>query len=371
MTGNIPALLIEPRPEELHPDVDRTLAVNLTRLLTLGEANWFVSRGKGPREREICLWCRGPLHEKCEIITHMDGKCNNSWALSCFMEWINDQLDDVEAYKLSCPMCGVQFYHSRRDEGLRLGPTLRSEMPAAWFRVTLFCPEAIHQKAENGFPIIFMSSEQVATLPLWGRHKKLFEQINDIPVQIRQTGPYYSIDHCKYMASGKPSPSKSKRAFDTWVLINFGHNEFRMSPFLPDVANQILQDLLLAKGQRDCHSDVWTAVTAEPLMHAARQEGGLKAALEAFKPFDNTMEQMGLDAAAKIRGIIQRIERGQDTTSSASASALLPPSIHPFLLYGIYWKLLAVLGLPISESEDLESSHSEESEEAEGLNDEE
>jgi hypothetical protein len=71
-----------PDATEEHHDINMTDPKVVVRLLSLLQNGWTLSRGLGHRESD-CLWCRGPLDSKSQILTHR--KCKNSWAASCIV----------------------------------------------------------------------------------------------------------------------------------------------------------------------------------------------------------------------------------------------------------------------------------------------
>jgi hypothetical protein len=85
-------------PDDPHVPLDLTNPETLTRVLSLLQAGWVIGRGRGPRNHDFCLWCRGPINgEETMIFTHVGAKdgCGNSWPAPCLLDSIKLDIDSV------------------------------------------------------------------------------------------------------------------------------------------------------------------------------------------------------------------------------------------------------------------------------------
>ncbi|EXJ54958.1 uncharacterized protein A1O5_12869 [Cladophialophora psammophila CBS 110553] len=176
------ARFMEPDPETIHPDVDLNDRNNLVRLLALYQSGWEQGRGRGPREHDTCIWCRGPVASNVQILTHVgtSNSCRNSWPATCLMDWINQELDVVRNRVLRCPMCREEFFNiytqSRADfRANQGGPDAELVINGAWLRCILFSPIYAREFCvKTGKPIIIIKSEEARKLMLLNREKAIF-----------------------------------------------------------------------------------------------------------------------------------------------------------------------------------------------------
>ncbi|KAL2392910.1 hypothetical protein ABEF95_001141 [Exophiala dermatitidis] len=69
-TRSSTAFIRETSADDMHPPVDMTNPVTLTRLIALHLSDWRLDRGRGPRSHTHCLWCRGSMSDSTEILVH-------------------------------------------------------------------------------------------------------------------------------------------------------------------------------------------------------------------------------------------------------------------------------------------------------------
>lgn len=280
-----------PPGDDPHRDLDRSSIPNLVRLIGLMQAGWTISRGNGPRHHAHCLWCRGALSEHTEIIVHTHSKsgggpaCQNAWAASCFMEFVNYEYDQATARSLSCPMCRSTFhtragttrqrpphhhllpeapfdiaqiyphYHPR-PEAHDFELTTHDAIPAL-VRIVMYNPASVLEAVWNGKTVTVMSRDEVAKLTLFGRNKDMFDLLDGV------------------MTAAK---SDNKRVFLTWAVIDWGNNEYRACPLLPR-QEAALQEIMATNWVETVKD-----VSAKMLEDQAMRNGGLATAVAAFTP---------------------------------------------------------------------------------------
>ncbi|EXJ58276.1 hypothetical protein A1O7_05701 [Cladophialophora yegresii CBS 114405] len=310
-------MIPEPDPGELHPDLDLTDPNTVTRLLALLLNGWVLSRGRGPRNHDTCLWCRGAIDSDVDILTHVGtdsgSKCRNSWPATCLMDWTRQELDTANSHRLKCPMCSTEFCNSgtksAHDFKVNQGKAdAESVLDAAWLRVVLFSPLFAREAAlKEGKHLIFVKGAEAKKLILLGQNKVIFYQCEGLldPVESenkrrwlkRQYGdnlPWNvekltemgiaqseatAIMHAYTQSAASPAHDslELQPRFDTtWVIIDRGNNQFIMSPFLTQQAHNVIR-LPVQLG-----SGVINDMTAAEFNDHAKKNGGLLAAIKGF-----------------------------------------------------------------------------------------
>ncbi len=320
-------MITEPDPATIHPDLDLTDRNTLTRLLALLQNGWVFSRGRGPRNHDNCLWCRGPIDTDIDMLTHTgtdDGsKCRNSWPASCLMDWINQELSGTRSYKMKCPMCSKQFYdaHNKASADFKAdqGRTdHNSVLDAAWLRCQLFSPSFARDSAiKRGKPLIFMKGTEARKLVFLGKEKVIFQRSEGLldPIETESkkkflrrhygdTLPYTVEQLTSMMGVGESeataiiqtynkgfpvlpadhptdTPLEVVPQFDTtWVMVDSGtgNNQFVMSVFLTEQAYNVIW-LPCELGNCNIKN-----MNAEEFEAQAKENGGLVAAVKSFDP---------------------------------------------------------------------------------------
>jgi hypothetical protein len=343
------AMITEPDPETLHPDLDLTDRNTLTRLLALVQNGWVLSHGRGPRNHDTCLWCRGAIESDVDMLTHVGtdngSKCRNSWPAACLMEWIHQELDVANGHKLKCPMCSADFcgYGTKTAQDFKVNQGKadgESVLNAAWLRVVLFSPLFAREAAlKEGKQLIFMKGAEAKKLVFLGRSKAIFYQCEGLldPVESenkrkwlkRQYGdnlPWNvekltemgiaqseatAIMHAYTQTSASPSnpphdgPLELHPRFDTtWVIIDRGNNQFIMSPFLTEQAHNVIR-LPVQLG-----SGVINDMTAAEFNALAKKNGGLLAAIKGFDASqDQDFKQHRMLAEGWIQHLLAKNKR--------------------------------------------------------------
>ncbi|KAL6244248.1 hypothetical protein RBB50_008490 [Rhinocladiella similis] len=279
----------EPNADDVHPDLDRTKIIHLSRLIALMQCGWTVTRGRGPRNHAFCLWCRGPLTDHTEILVHScdpgaSSKCNNAWPASCFMkQFINFELKAPGRKSILCPMCRGLIIRTKISllsaSALTsdFDPPEKNKAYPALVRIMFFSAEKALQEPETNTKGVFvMERSEVAKLAKLGRNKVLFESIDAIK----------HLQRC------------TEHLFDSWLVINCGDNEYRLTPLIQsekDGPNPYGEAMAICRQK---------CVTAEKLEEEAANNGGLDKAVAAFRPdFDEGVKQMisaGKEELAKI-----------------------------------------------------------------------
>ncbi len=282
----------EPEADAIHPDIDRTDVVNLSRLIALFQSGWTLSRGHGPRNNDFCLWCRGPMTEHTEILIHDCGpntsaKCNNAWPASCFLQSVvNFEIDKAGTRVLRCPMCRAEIFNAHR---LKRDPRMQDfqhptyEVVPAHIRVLLFGARlALQYAKEHGSrPLFFMERAEVAKLAMLGRNSVVFRQVD-------------ALKH----------PERGEDHFVTlWLVIDWGNNEYRMTPYLstPNIVPEMLRERISPlQGIR--------FMTAQEVEHEAAVKGGLAEAVAAFMPdlHDESIKEMVHGGKQELLMIIEQ-----------------------------------------------------------------
>ncbi|KIY00880.1 uncharacterized protein Z520_03546 [Fonsecaea multimorphosa CBS 102226] len=308
------AFFVEPDPETVHPDVDLTDRNNLVRLLALYQSGWEKGRGRGPRDHETCIWCRGPVAPNVEVLTHVgtSNSCRNSWPATCLLDWINQELGGgARNHVLRCPMCREEFFSLYKAEGADFradqgGPDAGRVINAGWLRCILFSPVYARETCvKKGKPLIIIKSEEARKLVLLNTEKIIFNTCEELPLTglgprkrwidrvlaadtSNNSGPLSSshtfvqdpvaasiVNHPLVRFEEPP-----KRTFDTvWVVLDWGSNQFRMSPLLSLQADA-LKILMEEQG------GVVKIMNADEFDAMAKGNGGLAAAVTGFQPDD-------------------------------------------------------------------------------------
>lgn len=367
-------LIVEPDPDDIHPDIDYTNPANLTRLLALFQNGWILSRGRGPRNQDTCLWCRGDIAEDAEILTHVGSgnSCRNSWPATCLLQWIDDEIDvhHPSSKLLRCPMCREEFYTAygfrpkleflkvnEAEGGVKL-------MDAAFTRVVLFSPTFAKEAClKKGMSLIFMQPEEIKKIGLWGKHRKTFADCEalrlknptedmdyntaSLPEPTITTGnlnPFNSVENLAFPvgisgavpAASSPIPStnmsangngnqkgEEEQTFDTtWVLIDYGNNEFRITPFLSEQAEALKKDMTE-------HRVTVTMMDAQAFNEEAKKNGGLVAAVKGFK--------------VDVQGMGEMMESGKEFVKEMFKKAMLPEGKHEKQWYRRLLRAFAVV----------------------------
>ncbi|KIW20236.1 hypothetical protein PV08_00811 [Exophiala spinifera] len=270
----------EPNADELHPDLDRTNIIHLSRILALMQCGWTITRGRGPRNHDFCLWCRGPLTDHTELLVHScdaggNTKCNNAWPASCFMtNFLNHELKHNGAGRksISCPMCRGLIIRTKitlvspSAQTSDFEPPEKNKAYPALIRIMFFSTENALQEAQTNTKRVFvMERSEVAKLAKLGRNKVLFKCLD-------------AMMHFKRC---------NEHLFDSWLAIDCGDNEYRLTPLIHR-----------AKDEPDPYSGTITAcrqncVTAEKLEEEASNNGGLVKVVATFRPdFAEEIKQM-------------------------------------------------------------------------------
>ncbi|OCT51250.1 hypothetical protein CLCR_08456 [Cladophialophora carrionii] len=342
-------MITEPDPGALHPDLDFTDRNILTRVLALLQNGWVLARGRGPRNHDTCLWCRGPIESDVDILTHVGAgngsKCRNSWPAACLMDWIHQELDTANGHKLKCPMCSAEFCSSgtksahdfKADQGNSDPDSLRD---AAWLRVVLFSPLSAREAAlKEGKQLIFMQGAEAKKLVFLGQNKVVFYQCEGLlnPVEAenkrrwlkRQYGdnlPWNvekltemgiaqseatAIMHAYTQSAASSStlpdddPLELQPRFDTtWVIMDRGNNQFIMSPFLTEQAHNVIRlPVQLGHG-------VINDMTAAEFKALAKTNGGLLAAIKGFDATkDEDIKRHRMSAEGWIQHLLAKNKR--------------------------------------------------------------
>ncbi|KEF59903.1 uncharacterized protein A1O9_04751 [Exophiala aquamarina CBS 119918] len=256
--------------DEFHSSFDRSDEQNVAFAVALSLNGWRIRRGRGPRNHDICLYCRGNITDDCEIFVHEVGSCHNAWPLSCFLGGL--KMDLAELRDVRCPLCRIDIACPREmDQFLRPeGP--RPPVPAALLRFTLFSPDfVLHYGLQEKRPIIFMeeSAENKLLSKMFKDDAALFRQCCWVR---REKGEHQSI---QVMPFQDPLGPVTTPVFAALVLVDFGHNIFRMCTFLP----REMEDLRyrLVAGGAIVRSMSGGSFDAE-----AELRGGLSAALDGI-----------------------------------------------------------------------------------------
>lgn len=259
----------EPDNSEFHPDIDPSDASNLTRLIALKQCGWKLRREKGDRKPgDTCRWCRGPLLAGIQILVHDNGRCNNVWGASCFMEMLAYEIDHSRQRVFRCPMCRDGIYNCRKESYADF------QQPGAWaptafLRVMLFSPDWVVQVAtETRRPVILMDSDEVEKLVFWGHSEQRWCDCSAIMELDRVT-----------------------RAFKEWILVDCGNNEYRMCPFRL-VEKGVDRGSLLTMG-------------AEQFNREAGVRGGLAAAAHSFEPDQHAERRIQLEGLEYVQKMVQ------------------------------------------------------------------
>ncbi|KAK5330998.1 hypothetical protein LTR98_011749 [Exophiala xenobiotica] len=213
----------ERNADELHPDIDRTNAVNLSRLIALPQSGWILARGRGPRNHERYLWCRGPITDQTEVLVHdcspdvTATKCNNAWPASCFLQYvINYEIDEVRSNVICCPMCRTDIYNVYnlgRDgymQDFYYYPADRTI--SAHIRTVIFgLEDAIRFAKQDASRLCVIEHDEVAKLLKFGRNIIIFRNVDAVK----------HPEHC------------DSTFVQQWIAVNWGNNEYRVIPMLP------------------------------------------------------------------------------------------------------------------------------------------
>ena len=178
------ALITDPDSGPSHPDLDLTNVDHLTRIIALLQNGWTFSHGRGPRDHQHCLYCRGPIESDIDIFTHVGktNSCKNSWPASCLMDWMNQALDGERGYRLKCPMCSEEFCNMRQKYGTDFKTNQGKDDPesvlnAAWLRCVLFSPVFAREAClAQGKQLIFMKGSEAKHLVFLGKEKAIFHE---------------------------------------------------------------------------------------------------------------------------------------------------------------------------------------------------
>ncbi|KAJ9609701.1 hypothetical protein H2200_006029 [Cladophialophora chaetospira] len=307
-----------------HPDLDLTDRNTVTRILALIQNGWVLSHGRGPRNHENCLWCRGPIESDVHMLTHVGtdngSKCRNSWPATCLLDWISQELDAVHGYRLKCPMCSTHFYdgsaRAAQDFQANQGTSDPvSVLNTAWLRCQLFSPAFARDAAiKEGKQLIFMKGAEARKLVFLGKEKVIFYRTEGIvdPVEARNKRKWlrkhygnnlpFTVEQLIGMgiaqseataiiqASAPDStislpdlptdrPLELQPQFDTtWVIIDRGNNQFIMSAFPTQQAHNVIW-LPCEVGKCNIKN-----MTAEEFNTMAKENGGLLAAVKSYDP---------------------------------------------------------------------------------------
>ncbi|OAP60293.1 hypothetical protein AYL99_05295 [Fonsecaea erecta] len=304
---------VEPDPETIHPNVDLSDRNNLVRLLALYQCGWRQGRGRGPREHETCIWCRGPVAPNVEVLTHVgnSNSCRNSWPATCLLEWIDQELGAAKNHALQCPMCREQFFSCystsdpdfRKDQG---GPDAQGVISAAWVRCILFSPLYARETCvKKGKPLIIIKSEEARKLVLLNKEQYIFNGCENLSqkVFVRMRRLLHRAKGTNILQSSEsPSASETlvlntvasstrdrpveeekqlpKPPLDTmWALLDWGDNQFRMSPLLAHQAHAL-------KTLTEQQGGVVKTMNADEFAALAKGNGGLERAVRGFQPDD-------------------------------------------------------------------------------------
>lgn len=402
---NHTALIVaEPDPSTLYPDADLSDKQTVGRLLTLFQASWTLSRGRGPRDQDTCSWCRGPMASEVQILTHAgkDNNCRNSWHATCLLQWLEGEFKSTHFQRLRCPMCRLQLFDRTQITSLDFyalqaeGRGYRAEdLDAAWVRLVVFSPEyAKDICGKAGKQLLILDSKEMRQVHLWGATRYVFELVEQIPRKVQNRFMEHHMlwkqkarkelatrqqdqNADKGKKPEKEVPEQQEMEETTWVMINWGHNEFRLSPYLPQEATSLEQS------SREAGISV-RRVTAEEFKEAAKMAGGLQAAIQGYEADEGEMVRMRESGKQFVQDII---EKGPGTGPDGlkefnwytriAATALVdhgiePPRQHPL---GGYDYLVATGVYPMaafhSESEEEAEEEGEEAEEEEEEDDEE
>ncbi|KAK5188580.1 hypothetical protein LTR92_011389 [Exophiala xenobiotica] len=209
-------------PDKLHPDKDRTNVVNLSRLIALAQSGWVLARGRGPRNHDYCLWCRGSITEQTEILVHdrslgvTAAKCNNAWPASCFLQYvINNEMDEARSKVIRCPMCRTDIYNVRNlredvyMQDFYYRPTHRTI--SAHIRTVLFgLEDTISFAKQDASRLFIMEHDEVAKLAKLGRNMVIFGKVAAVKHPDHRNSPFVQ----------------------QWLAVNWGNNEYRVTPML-------------------------------------------------------------------------------------------------------------------------------------------
>ncbi|KAH0837238.1 hypothetical protein FOPE_04707 [Fonsecaea pedrosoi] len=322
---NSTAFCLELDPETIHPTVDLGDRNNLVRLLALYQSGWERGRGRGPRDHETCIWCRGPVGPNVEVLTHVgrNNSCRNSWPVTCLLDWIQQQLGTVRGHSLRCPMCAEEFYHRysvtgadfKADQG---GPDAQRVVDAGWLRCTLFgTAYARDFCVKRKKPLIIMESEEARKLVLLNREKYMFNKCEELPQTALEGTRWFSRVVAADIAqsfgatpapdSGLPAPvapviyprpvegeaEKPKNTFNmAWMILDHGNNQYRMSPIL-------CLDACCLIVQTEGLGGVTKTMTAEEFNAMTKARGGLKTVVESFGP-DDVTDALEMDASSRL-----------------------------------------------------------------------
>jgi len=221
-------------------------------------------------------------------------------------------------------------------------------MDTAFVRFILFSPIYIKEAyLKEGKILIFMQAEDIKKIGLWGKERKFFadcEGINlmgsfremdfkmlEVPESdgavvnvdannTTETPPPWSaiklavanagaaflahaVPNTEAVVDANVNVKKNQPVFDTtWVLIDYGNNEFRMAPFLTDQAKALKRDLTEDKGPV-------RTINAEIFNVEAKKNGGLLAAVQNFK-HDNEGIKAMMEGGKAEDGYGRRIRFG-------------------------------------------------------------
>jgi len=280
--------------DDFHPRFDRSNKQHVARLVSLLLKDWRLEKGQGPRNHDFCLYCRGDLTHDCEIFVHEDGQCRNGWPLSCFLEWLEIEL--AGGRPIRCPVCRATIVGPNTLEAFCRASEPRPDPPVALLRFALFSPDFVLQCGLlEKRPIIFMehSTQNNLSKKLFNGDAALFSIFQAITH--RPGSPNIEFNLLCYQYPDTPSPST---VFPALVLVDCGHNIFRMCTFLPREMED-LRSKLVAGGANV------RLMSGDSFDRAAELNGGLALALNGIAAGDldipmGEMEKNGMDFMSGI-----------------------------------------------------------------------
>lgn len=250
--------------DEIHPDFDRSDEGDNVRLVALALDCWRFQRGRGPRNDDLCNFCRGTLTDTTEIFVHENRKCRNAWPVCCLLGMLDQQLV-IDFGFVRCPKCSLVLFNTHCIDEFML---TKEDGPTAVLRVTLFSPEFVLQCGfQERRPIIFMEREQMKSVTMFQDEAKLFSDCSDI----KREGESQRIT----VGTQMTAPGTLSPVFNAWVLIGFRYNIFRMCTFLPQQMEELRSELVAGGANV-------RLMSAESFNAEAELRGGLTTTLDGI-----------------------------------------------------------------------------------------
>ncbi|KAK5062618.1 hypothetical protein LTR84_004691 [Exophiala bonariae] len=299
--------------DDVHPDINPNDKLSILHLVTLCLNGWRIQKGRGPRHNEFCLYCRADVTDSTQMLVHAGNKCGNAWPVSCFLtlikwEWANRVRRPRSPMR--CPMCRHAIYTVPM-----IPPTWSqsscgfADDPNVLVKISLFSPDFVVKCAaatmEKARPISFIKQADLKQVPMFPEEKRLFTLCSSITVMGNPgDGAGETIDvnlnpvlpsFVSGLSSEQPDNHPSSPVFDTWVLIDFGHNIFRACTFLPSQMEELQRSLIKAGLHYEEVNESYFSSASTGLA-----QGGLAAALDGITAGELDRDMTEAQEAAKV-----------------------------------------------------------------------